>query len=352
MSLAVMAAFLIPAAWVLAWMILEVLFASLRWLSLVRYREQDASGMPGDAKLPVVWGLGWATIASAAFALCALSDDTSMIVLTAVAVTSFVSGAATRNAGTPRYAAFLILLFATPFAVSLLFTTLPYAHLVAGAIIAGTLGSIAILWENHRSLAEMFFTQFENDRLAHTDPLTGLANRATFWKHLTSTTARSPTAKRCLQVLYLDLDDFKPVNDQHGHAAGDMVLCQVATRLSESVRLSDLVARIGGDEFVVSLPDASPSEAAKIADRIVERVAQPYEIGTVSRVEIGVSVGIASFQPEQGDTPESLLLKADAALYLAKRKGGNRFCLAEDNDLVEATLVPQADHGAMLARSM
>ena len=167
------------------------------------------------------------------------------------------------------------------------------------------------------------------------DNLTGVANRAQFFLRLQDTTAPAgaktsprPTARGSfVAVLYLDLDDFKPVNDTHGHGHGDELLRAVTARIEATVRPDDLVARLGGDEFAVLCPSVrDASEAMAIAERLVHEVARPFELpGTT--VQVGLSVGVAISDHAEGDGPQ-LLAAADAALYEAKRAGKGQWRLA------------------------
>jgi diguanylate cyclase (GGDEF)-like protein len=126
-------------------------------------------------------------------------------------------------------------------------------------------------------------------------------------------------------VLYLDLDGFKPINDTHGHAAGDHVLAWVAQTLRRVARESDFVARLGGDEFAVLQRGIDMHEqAVALAQRLTDALSQPWTLGTV-HVQVGASIGMAMF-PEHGSDPESLIAAADQAMYLAKtgsREGGS-----------------------------
>jgi diguanylate cyclase (GGDEF)-like protein/PAS domain S-box-containing protein len=152
------------------------------------------------------------------------------------------------------------------------------------------------------------------------DVLTGLPNRSTFVSQLNGERRAGPEeSDRTTAVLYLDLDDFKPVNDRHGHALGDRVLAEVATRLRHAVRPTDLVARLGGDEFAVLCPSIDDLAAAgALAGRLVEAVSQPLRVGDLD-VQVGLSVGIAALV--EGDGPDEVLDRADAALRAAKVAG-------------------------------
>ena len=150
--------------------------------------------------------------------------------------------------------------------------------------------------------------------LAATDPLTGLANRSHLEAVMKDVLARPRTPGA---LLYLDLDRFKPVNDRLGHHAGDLVLVEVARRLQQTVRAGATVARVGGDEFVVVLPECTTPRL--VATRIVEAVEAPIVVEG-ELVAVGTSVGIATF-PDIASDFTGLLQAADAALYQAKRTG-------------------------------
>ena len=123
-------------------------------------------------------------------------------------------------------------------------------------------------------------------------------------------------------VLYIDLDGFKPVNDTWGHATGDRVLKTVAGRLTQALRETDSVARVGGDEFVAILgPVATESDAISVAGRVLTTVAMPMDLGN-AWVELSASIGIALY-PNHGEDAQSLLQRADTAMYQAKRSGKN-----------------------------
>jgi diguanylate cyclase (GGDEF)-like protein len=156
-------------------------------------------------------------------------------------------------------------------------------------------------------------------RMAQYDGLTGLPNRALLHDRIETAIAAARRAKGRLALLYLDLDRFKEVNDTLGHAAGDVLLHDVAQRLRQCVRDADTVARIGGDEFVVLLADVRRMEDAEtVADKIRDVLARPVTMDG-HELTVGASIGIARW-PENGDSAKDLLLIADAAMYAAKRR--------------------------------
>jgi diguanylate cyclase (GGDEF)-like protein len=166
----------------------------------------------------------------------------------------------------------------------------------------------------------------EFSRRALHDELTGLPNRALFWEHLSHRLDLADRRQTGFAVLFLDIDDFKVVNDTLGHAAGDQLLVDVASRLSAVLRVGDTAGRVGGDEFVALLDDVATSEAAMVVGRrLNEALRAAYEIGTdriIATASIGVVVG-----PDDFKTVESVVAAADAAMYVAKRRGKGRCVL-------------------------
>jgi diguanylate cyclase (GGDEF)-like protein len=161
-----------------------------------------------------------------------------------------------------------------------------------------------------------------HDQLAYRaqhDGLTGLPNRALLYERLDQELERASRGRHLLGMLYLDLDGFKQINDTYGHDAGDAVLREAATRMTQTVRRGDTVARIGGDEFVVLLPMLGRSENAKqVADKIVQALRKPIQFDH-HWLSVGACAGIAIW-PLDGDRPDSLLRFADAQMYGNKRR--------------------------------
>jgi diguanylate cyclase (GGDEF)-like protein len=151
------------------------------------------------------------------------------------------------------------------------------------------------------------------------DPLTGLANRTLFNDHLQQALARSERAGGRIGLLFVDLDNFKHVNDAHGHATGDEVLRELGSRLQAAVRPSDTVARLGGDEFVVLCEQVDKASAVALGERLQEAIRLPVTVGGAVH-ELSASIGIALGERD----PDDLLSNADTALYRAKGRGGGQ----------------------------
>ena len=169
-------------------------------------------------------------------------------------------------------------------------------------------------------------------QLALHDALTGLANRTMLEDRLEQALARAERQQCQVALLFCDLDGFKPINDQHGHETGDQVLCQVAKRLQEGRRKSDTVSRIGGDEFVILLPELDNARiaATAVAEEYVKSIARPFVVNGQS-LSLGISIGIALYP--QSDIPAGHLLTfADTAMYAAKQAGRGRFVFYGEKD--------------------
>ena len=179
--------------------------------------------------------------------------------------------------------------------------------------------------------------------LAYRDELTGLANRTLFNQLLEHEISQSQREGNKFALLFIDLDRFKDVNDNLGHDAGDMLLCTIAERMQKSLRKSDVVARIGGDEFVVIMHNINDSDTvANVADKVIRQIHKPVSSGP-HLMEVGCSIGISIF-PENGSNAEHLLHHADVAMYRAKQQGGaNYYYFSEElnQELKDTRLMEQ-----------
>jgi two-component system cell cycle response regulator len=165
--------------------------------------------------------------------------------------------------------------------------------------------------------------------MAVTDGLTGLHNRRYLERHLATLVNQAIAREKPLSALVLDIDYFKAINDSYGHAAGDDVLREFSRRVRKAVRGIDLACRMGGEEFVIVMPDTDAALALLVGERLRQKIAvEPFRIPeSDENIEVTVSIGIASLGSSE-DTPETLLKRADEALYEAKRAGRNRVAAA------------------------
>lgn len=208
------------------------------------------------------------------------------------------------------------------------------------------MGILPVLWDRRRTpdptelellrgLADqtgLAFGQAQARRareLAATDSLTGLANHRAFRDALTARVSEAKRHHGRLAILFTDLDRFKAVNDRHGHAVGDLFLHRIAQAVRTAARTEDLVARYGGDEFALILPNSGVSAAFEVARRLREEV-----IAAAGGMDVDLTVGIALY-PDDGADVDTLVERADAAMYTGKRRGGGQIIAASDAEAVE-----------------
>lgn len=185
------------------------------------------------------------------------------------------------------------------------------------SILVAVAASLGGALKRQRTEAQMCYQVYH-------DTLTGLPNRAFFDQHLPQAIARTSQNNQQLAVIFLDLDNFKTINDTLSHAVGDLLLQQVTQRISAALRAEDIVARWGGDEFTLILPNlVDPSDAAKIARRIADQLTPPFLLQN-HELHVTASLGIALF-PEDGQDMTTLLQNADVAMYRAKQQGRNNY---------------------------
>ena len=178
----------------------------------------------------------------------------------------------------------------------------------------------------YTDISELKESQQKLEHLAYHDALTGLPNRSLLGDRIVQAIASGKRGKRLIAICFLDIDNFKPINDTYGHQHGDRLLIEITKRLKESVREADTVARIGGDEFALLLSELeNAQEVVEILTRLLARVALPYEFDNVT-ASISASVGYTLVPGDTSD-PDTLLRHADHAMYVAKQEGCNRFHL-------------------------
>ncbi len=168
------------------------------------------------------------------------------------------------------------------------------------------------------------------EHLAHHDSLTNLPNRNLYVERMERAVVRARRSKKPLALLFVDLDKFKPINDNLGHEAGDLVLKAVAERMVQCVRQSDTVARIGGDEFVAILENLDAAESASVvAKKIIAALTSDIEVGDGQTANVGASIGISVF-PGDGENVDELARSADEAMYAVKEAGRNSYKFYQD----------------------
>jgi diguanylate cyclase (GGDEF)-like protein len=191
--------------------------------------------------------------------------------------------------------------------------SLPLLLAVIGIALSALLGSLILAWSRNERMQQL-------QREASLDPLTGLKNRRRFEEDLRLAMARSRRERATGAVLMLDLDDFKRVNDSHGHPAGDRTIEEIADVLRQRTRESDTLARLGGDEFAVVLPRSSPVEARMVAESIAAAIRE-HQPARGDVEPITASVGVAMFGDDPRTSIESVVSEADTAMYAAKDGG-------------------------------
>lgn len=187
-----------------------------------------------------------------------------------------------------------------------------------------------------RDITDLHNHEQQLERAAHYDSLTGLPNRALFFDRLHQAMASADRRDTQIAVVYLDIDKFKAINDEYGHAIGDELLIQVSELFTAQSRRSDTVARLGGDEFVFLIADfSSRKQCLKILDRLMAAIAKPRTAGNIA-MEVTASAGIAFYDADMNIGSDHLLRQADQAMYRAKQAGRNRYRLLDqqqDNEL-------------------
>ena len=214
--------------------------------------------------------------------------------------------------------------------------------------------SVGAIVVNYRDITQRKATEKQLEYQAYYDALTGLPNRLLFRDRVITAIAQAQRNRRALAVMYLDLDHFKLVNDGLGHSVGDKLLGKVAERLHTSVRASDTISRLGGDEFTLLLNDVGNSDAvAGVARKILHSLARPFKVDG-HELFVTASIGISLF-PNDGSDVEILLKSADSAMYRAKELGRNQaqlFTASMNERYVRRLAIEQSLHHALERREL
>jgi diguanylate cyclase len=308
------------APWTWIWLIVSVVVVA--WRAIHPVINRRAGKPPPLLSIMVSAGIGLLSFGYGSAASMAMGDVT-LTAVTMAGLMGVVAGLATRWAALPRPAIAAMVLAVLPPVVTLLM--LGGGHILAAISFIMVVASVAAFTiHNQEYLLAAITAEEMHRRMAQTDHLTGLANRAELMLRMNDSCAALPSPEggrgRNFAVLYIDLDGFKAINDNHGHAAGDEVLQRVADCLRQVVGPDEMVARIGGDEFVALLSDADALTARAVADEIILAISRDHRIADGRALRVGCSVGIC-LAPDQGRDPEVLLARADAALYEVKNQG-------------------------------
>ena len=317
--LAVVAAARQPTAWFIAWLVIELTLGIVR-VSVLRYSlRAAAAGRPTPTDLYMFLALLWAASVGYGAAISLLSGDWTIATLACLSTAAMAGGICFRNFGAPRLAAMMMLLSMGPIAIAALFAGEPI-FLIALLQIPFYLYSMSVAATKlNQMLVTTMLAERDNERRARHDVLTGLLNRA----GLSMAIERDHRLRggEAGALLYLDLVGFKQINDSFGHPAGDMLLKMLAARLTALIDGKGVAARVGGDEFVLVARNTDRGQAQALANQVIDAVALPFETqGSVP--SLGVTVGIA-MSPEHGADLETLIARADEALYRAKLQPGS-----------------------------
>ncbi|AJK48301.1 GGDEF domain-containing protein [Burkholderia plantarii] len=305
-----------PTAMFRFWLIAEILVCTVRLIVLVISRRRALQHRPTPTDLYITLAPLWgATVGYGAF-VSAISGDWVAATLSFLSAAAMVGGICFRNFAAPRLVAAMIVLSLGPCAIGAL---LSGEYVLLLTLVQIPFYLFAMSGAARRLNALLISTmkaERENSHRARHDMLTGLLNRAGLFNAANGDTRARIRAG--MTLLYLDLDGFKPINDAYGHEAGDRLLVQVAERLLRLAGSEALVARMGGDEFVVVGDCRDSATARELANAIAREIARPFDLAPGISVHVGASVGIAPVSSEDTDI-DALLRIADAAMYDAKR---------------------------------
>lgn len=317
-----------PEPLFLSWLVIELVLAVVRVAVLRSATKAARYGRSTHTDIYIVLALFWAASVGYGVFITFLSGDWVLATLAGVSCAAMAGGICFRNYGAPRLVGAMIFLSMGPMCVAALFTGEPVTAVVFFQIPFYLISMSIASYKLNRILVSTMLAERENERRARLDPLTGLANRGGLMAALAQTFAEPGTPPAPSALLYLDLDDFKIINDTYGHAAGDEVLQNIGQRMKSMVRSDDVVARFGGDEFVVLAKGIDPLGATYLGDQFLQEVRRPILLSNGVSVSVGLAVGIALI-PKHGNDVQSILDTADAALYVAKSKGGGCWSMAE-----------------------
>jgi diguanylate cyclase (GGDEF)-like protein len=328
------------ASWQLyTWMILDLALTAIRVLAISRMRRVRAerSGSDWSGDVLVAAGIGWCLVLGLGAAFCLLSGDPALAICGTMLAFTVTSTIPVHNPGSPRLNRLQILLIEVPMSLAAVFSAFPGLAWLVVLIAIHVVSIFEISTQLNANLTELVMARKRAQHMALHCALTGLPNRTFFDESLRCALNSSPTTT----VLCLDLDNFKAVNDLHGHHAGDELLQQVADRIRSCSPQGAVPSRWGGDEFAIMVTGDDPSTATRTAEGLIRELCKPYFLSNAVQASIGVSVGLAS-SARFGHDGERLLKIADNALYVAKQSGKGTFRWGDD-DATEPSVPTELD---------
>jgi diguanylate cyclase (GGDEF)-like protein len=307
-----------PTAPFIMWFLLEVAICLARLTVLVVAHRAARAHRPTPTDLHLLLAIAWSFSVGLGIAISLANGDWVITTLACLSAAAMVGGICFRNFSAPRLAAAMILFSIGPIIPGVALAREPLLYVVYLQMPLYLTAMAAAAFRLNKMLVSVMHSERESDYLARHDTLTGLLNRAGYVDALQRKLDRGE--ENSFALLFIDLDNFKPINDTFGHAAGDMLLTMVAESLCRILPATDVIARMGGDEFTVLANDVTAEQALAIGHQIIDTVTMPYTLDEDICVSVGVSVGIA-MSPDHGTETEQLLTIADAALYEAKSSG-------------------------------
>ena len=321
-SAAFLTYFATKSTWPLMWITIEAIVASSRIFLLWRLRTVSIESRTFSwlHRITALWFffLGLAALG------CVRSENVATIILTSNLIIALQGGIASRLASAPRFATLLSIALIAPTVFGMWGLTQAWIYAIPATYVMCFFGMHQLTQQNHKILCDKISAEHQNLALLMRDPLTGIANRREL-RNKIEVLNSSPLKSYAL--LYLDLDGFKAVNDQHGHVVGDQLLIGVSQRLISNTRSDDLACRLGGDEFVVVLVDIDEEGAKRRAAELIACLSEPFELANEVTARIGASIGIA-LGNSSSTSMESIVKRADEALYQAKRAGKGTYRLS------------------------
>ncbi|MEN4920805.1 GGDEF domain-containing protein [Achromobacter spanius] len=319
-----------PEPLYISWLVLEVVLALVRVIILRMALRAAPKGGNTHTDLYILLALLWAFSVGYGVFITFINGDWLAATLAGVSCGAMAGGICFRNYGAPRLVGAMIFLSLGPMCLAALFTGELVTAIVFIQIPFYLISMSVASHRLNRILVSTMLAERDSDRRASEDALTGLANRAGLQAALERVCSSARGHDSAAALLYMDMDDFKRINDTHGHAGGDQVLKTIADRMRAMLRVDDVAARIGGDEFIVLVTGIDATAALRLGEHLLRDASQPIILADGTRVSVGLSIGI-SIMSGANRTPQAALDSADAALYRAKAQGGRR-CVVDQID--------------------